>query len=214
MLRTRQGIRPDRFARLVCRYHDGFTLIELMTAIVIVAILLAVGTPSFTTFIQNMQIRSVAESLQSGLNLARDEAVKRNARVSLWLVDGLASGCALSASGNAWVVSLDDPSGSCNAAPSVSLAPRLLQSRSLGEGSSNVAVTGAGGSCVTFNGFGRLEDECNKLAPLTRVDFKSRVAPAATRALAVTLLAGGAVKLCNPAVSDAADSNFCQTTAP
>ncbi|MGI4936558.1 MAG: GspH/FimT family pseudopilin, partial [Janthinobacterium lividum] len=203
-------------ARCSTRRCAGFTLIELMTAVFIMGLLLAVGAPSFTAFIQNVQIRSVAESLQSGLNLARDEAVKRNGNVSLWLVDGLTAGCARSASVAAWVVSLDDPTGNCNAAPSTGTVPRLLQSRTLGEGSSNVLVDATGGTCATFNSFGRLQNSCASAsagAPVQRIDFRSRVAPAATRALALTILAGGAVKLCHDGAA-ASDANYCQPKGP
>lgn len=218
MQMQRHGIWPRQNMRGGCRSairhggQDGFTLIELMTAVFIVVILLAVGTPSFTHFIQNMQIRSVAESMLSGLNLARDEAVKRNSKVTVWLVDGLAAGCLRSRNGNAWVVSLENPVGKCNVQPSESVTPQVLQSRSLSDGSSNVAVE-AQADCATFNGFGRLEETCDGQAPLSRIDFRSRVAPATTRALAVSVIAGGAVKLCNPGLAETGKPGDCPVAA-
>jgi type IV fimbrial biogenesis protein FimT len=63
--------------------HRGFTLIELMTAITIAAILFAVGTPMFTTITQNSRLRSSAFGLASDLSLARTEAVRRGRTVSV-----------------------------------------------------------------------------------------------------------------------------------
>lgn len=56
----------------------GFTLIELMMALVIAAILLAVGVPSLRMFIQNNKIIAARDDLRSGLFLARSMAVKDN----------------------------------------------------------------------------------------------------------------------------------------
>ncbi|MGH8353070.1 MAG: GspH/FimT family pseudopilin [Pseudomonas sp.] len=62
---------------------DGFTLIELLTAIVIVAILLALAVPSFKSYQANQEVRSVAADLLSALNFARSEAVKRAANITV-----------------------------------------------------------------------------------------------------------------------------------
>ncbi len=56
----------------------GFTLIELMVALAIVALLLLLGMPSFTTFLRNSEIRSTSESLVNGLRAASAEAANRN----------------------------------------------------------------------------------------------------------------------------------------
>ena len=78
----------------------GFTLVELMIGIALLAIILAIGGPSFATWLQNTQIRNMSEAVKDGLQLARAEAVRRNARVRFQLVDGLTNGCALSTSGS------------------------------------------------------------------------------------------------------------------
>lgn len=55
----------------------GFTLIEMMVAVVIMAILMALAAPSFVQMIANNQITSVTNELLSDLALARSEAIKR-----------------------------------------------------------------------------------------------------------------------------------------
>jgi len=62
-------------------YTKGFTMIELMVTVALVAILAGIGIPSFNSFIaQNRVIASINE-FHTGLRLARSEAVKRNANV-------------------------------------------------------------------------------------------------------------------------------------
>ena len=83
----------------------GFTLIELLITLAIVAIVLALGAPAFGAWIQNTQLRSAAESMLTGIKLARTEATKRNATVRFQMMD---ASCALSDTGANWVVSVDD----------------------------------------------------------------------------------------------------------
>lgn len=180
----------------------GFTLIEVMIALAILATLLATGAPSLLSFVQNQQIRSTAEDLKSGLALARAEAMRRNARVSLWLVDQISATCVLNARGTAWVVSQDDPVSACNAAASGSVAPRLIQSRGQRDGGSGLAVSAldasaAAANCISFNGLGMVEATCaNGANPLAQID----VSQSGARALRLSLLGGG-VKLCDPSLA-------------
>jgi len=118
---------------LMRRLQQGFSLIELMIGLAIVALVLMVALPSFTIFLQNAQIRNGAESVLDGLNLARTEAVRRNAIVRFQFVSDLTAACALSTTSLAWVVSQADPTGACNAAPSDTAAPQLIQARSATE---------------------------------------------------------------------------------
>ncbi|ODV41451.1 N-terminal methylation site [Cupriavidus sp. UYMMa02A] len=66
-----------------CRRSAGFTLIELMTTVLIAGILLSVATPYFSDFILGQRIRTAASDLASSLVYARSEAVKRNTGVTV-----------------------------------------------------------------------------------------------------------------------------------
>src|SRR5687767_13538734 len=61
----------------------GFTLVELIITVAILAVLMAVGVPSFRAFVQNQKVKSASFELMSALVLARSEAVKRNTDVKL-----------------------------------------------------------------------------------------------------------------------------------
>lgn len=59
----------------------AFTLLELMVTLAIAATLLAVGVPSFTTYLQNQRMSQASYRLVSDLRFARQSAVDQNARV-------------------------------------------------------------------------------------------------------------------------------------
>ena len=67
------------------KYHflDGFTLIELMVTVGILAILAAVSAPSFSDILISMRMRATAYDLVGDLVLARSEALKRGAKVTI-----------------------------------------------------------------------------------------------------------------------------------
>jgi len=55
----------------------GFSLVELMVAVSVLVILTALAVPNFSTWIRNARVRTVAETLQSGVRLAQAEAQRR-----------------------------------------------------------------------------------------------------------------------------------------
>jgi len=192
--------------------NRGFSLIELMITVAVLGIVLMFALPSMGTWIQNTQIRTSAESIQSGLTLARAEALKRNTTVRFQLVSDLTSACAYSDTGKNWVVSLNDTSGACDVAPSDATAPFIIQKRSGMEGSPNAEVSATGGTTVAFNGLGRAA-----AGSLTGIDIRNTVngackTPAGNepmRCLRIAVTPGGLVRMCDPAVDDATDPRKC-----
>lgn len=65
------------------RTQRGFTLVELMVVVSILAIILGAAAPSFRAFLEGQQLKGLAYDLTTDLFLARSEALKRNASVSI-----------------------------------------------------------------------------------------------------------------------------------
>jgi|WetSurMetagenome_2_1015567.scaffolds.fasta_scaffold789418_1 type IV fimbrial biogenesis protein FimT len=109
---------------------SGFSLIELMMAIVILVILISIGVPSFRTWLMNAQVRNAASSITSGLQRARAEAVTRNTNVSFTL-----------GTDTSWTIDVVAPASQ-------------IESRPASEGSQNVTVSPSGPITITFGSLG------------------------------------------------------------
>lgn len=59
----------------------GFTLLELMISLLVLAIALAVGAPLLSGYTQNQSIKNTAQLLNMDFNYAREQAVLRRANV-------------------------------------------------------------------------------------------------------------------------------------
>jgi type IV fimbrial biogenesis protein FimT len=65
------------------RRQRGVTLVELMVAITVLSILLYIAAPSFRDAGLPSQLRAVANNVVAASQIARSEAIKRNATVTL-----------------------------------------------------------------------------------------------------------------------------------
>jgi len=63
--------------------HQGFTLIELMIVVILIAIGAALAAPSFSNIIRESRLTTQANNLLAAIQLARSEAVRRGVQVTL-----------------------------------------------------------------------------------------------------------------------------------
>jgi type IV fimbrial biogenesis protein FimT len=145
----------------------GFSLIELIVVMAVMAMLTMMAAPSFSVWVANSRIRVTAESVLSGLQSAKSEAVTRNTRVRFQLTSTLDNSCVLSRTGVNWVINLDPnvdaseveslcatPANPLASPANAADAPYILQTRpAAGSGSTAVAATE---STLVFSGLGRI----------------------------------------------------------
>jgi type IV fimbrial biogenesis protein FimT len=108
----RPGMPDPDLRPMICppSRHAGFTLIELMLVVLLMAVLAAFAFPAFQSFIASTRLTAESNELLSGLNLARSEAVRLQRRVVLCRAaasDGVVtfaegSGCITSDDGQPW----------------------------------------------------------------------------------------------------------------
>jgi type IV fimbrial biogenesis protein FimT len=63
--------------------RHGFTLLDLMVALAIAGVILALGVPGLGAWMTEQALQDRADALLHALDLARSEAVKRGARVDV-----------------------------------------------------------------------------------------------------------------------------------
>lgn len=192
--------------------QSGVSLVELIIGIAILALLMALGIPEYSTFLNNSRVRATAETLVGGLNMARAEAVKRNRRVEFVqtseepleiLVDSIDG----ENTGKNWIVREEISLGSY----------RFIEGKSGAEGSGklddspvNVVSNLANGQEVTFTGFGALAS-----AQTITFDISNPTGGACAsgggpiRCLRVVVSSGGQVRICDPNVTAAKDTRAC-----
>ena len=77
---TGTHLQPASFRSL---REQGFTLIEMLVVMTVLAIMLAVGVPSFRNFVAGQKVKTASYDLMTALVLARSEAIKRNTDVTV-----------------------------------------------------------------------------------------------------------------------------------
>lgn len=168
--------------------QNGFTLVELVVTMVVLVAVSTIAIPSFQTAIGNAQIRTVAESIRDGLQQARVESIKRNARVRFTLQTN-----------SAWQVGCVTEATGC---------PALITQKSATEGASSNTAVSADNYTAVFSSFGTRD-------PATPVGLSvvnitnTQVKAEERKALRVVLAAGGNVKVCDPSVTTEGDPRAC-----
>ena len=90
--------------------NSGFTLIELMITIVVIAILLNTAVPSMRDFMQNQSIISAITLLSSDVKYARSEAVDKKTSVEICPSNNGTSCASTNNWANGWMVYISEAS--------------------------------------------------------------------------------------------------------
>ena len=173
----------------------GFTIIEIMISLTVLAALIALGAPGFADWIQAQRIRSSAEAITNGMQVARGEAIRQNLAVSLGLEPPT----------TAWTVCPATVSPCDSTTPTGS----FIQTKSAleGSGSTNVATTPAGPPAairVTFSPLGNVVDNPDGTDRLTQVDVtppdptECSAAGGSKRCLRIVISPAGSIRMCDP----------------
>jgi len=158
----------------------GFSLIELMVALAIFALLVTLAAPMYGEFLANTQVRNAAENTLLGVRQAQAEAVKRNGSVEFVL------------STTSWQVIWFDP---------LAVDPdEPVSSHDFAVGSPRAVVAPVPGDAtrVTFNGLGRTSPNRDASPQLTRVNVTTTLTAAPKNMSVIVGALGGTtgMKLC------------------
>lgn len=158
----------------------GVTLIELLVVLTVLAVGATLAAPSFEQMIANYRVRAAADSILNGLNLARTEALRRNAAVAFALTPG----------GSGWSVRQVSPA-------------KVLQSRSDNDSPGTSVQPSGTATSVTFLPNGLLQPGTQ----MTQVTVSSLVHATDTRR--INVFGGGLIRMCDPAITTADDPRRC-----
>lgn len=174
----------------------GMTLIEIVIAMALLAILARLAAPSFTTWTRNTQVRTVADTLQNALRMAQAESVRRGRQMVFSLTNDTPSAASTAVDdGRNWAL---------HVVPLPTEALVFVQGGQLEDVAEGVAIAGPGAIC--FNSLGRrvanaapgvASASCTVVGPDTTVAYDI-TRSGADRPLRVTVGLGGQVRLCDP----------------
>lgn len=173
--------------------QQGFTIVELMTVIVIVGVLAAVALPSLKNILINQRLAATASDLVSALTVARAEAIKQSQTVKVTPVS--------SNWDNGWTVNTTSGSTMVTLRTYEKLDSSIARDTALGNGFSNI---------VTYdpNGFAR-DAITGKFGGSGCLTFK---AADTKRRMSVIISASGRPRSCDPDKTGDCGSGDCNST--
>lgn len=195
----------------------GFTVVELLVGLTLLAVLIGLGAPAMSSYLQNSKMASVAASYFSGVQMARAEAIRRNVRTEFVLTNDnvstadIANALTPAVSGRNWVVRAASAAGGFASAVETKAGAE-------GEGSAAAAAIVVTGSAsapavfdgrIPFNGFGATFDGAPYSIEITRPGAGTCVHLGGNvRCRRIMVSPGGQITSCDPAAT-AGDSRAC-----
>lgn len=158
----------------------GFTLVELLVTLAVLAVAATLAAPSAARMIASRKVQTAAQSILDGLTQARTEAVRRNTQVRFDLTAG----------GTGWTVT-QVSSGT------------VLHSFASPDWSALLLASAGSATSATFLSTGLLQGGTQ----LSQVTISSPSSDNAVRR--VNVFGGGLIRLCDPTVTVADDPRRC-----
>ena len=173
------------------RSHTGFTLIEMIATVAVLAILVTVGIPSFQETIDKRRLTGAAEQLQADLQYARSEAIKRNGNVFV----------TFTGSGTTWCYGISTASCDCNAAScQLDTVEKEVNQTGFRNVSVSQNITGNGFNFEPRRGIARVTNNTVNIGTGT-ITLKSNSGASNEKDLQVVVGTVGRVKICSPSGS-------------
>lgn len=168
----------------------GFSMIELMITIAMLAMVLGIGMPAFGQMISNMRVRALANGVLGAIQVARSEAIRSNANVT-WRIDNQ--------QGGKWTVVLPDGT---------------TKESSSADSPAEIAVS-SGDTSMVFNNIGQRTTPAANMGTVwvdvTNAAFGTcQSSGGSVRCLRITVSSGGIARLCDPFVAED-DPRSCRT---
>lgn len=172
----------------------GFSIIELAVALTIACVLLALGAPALSGYLQNARLGALAQSIYTGLQTARTEAVKLNQNVEFVLTNSslettTADTVVLDATGRNWVVRI----------PASASAPASgIEAKSTNNSDIGGVALAASGSSFMFNSLGGSTAGVARSIALSNPALGACAPGGPVRCWNVVVSPGGQIRLCSP----------------
>jgi type IV fimbrial biogenesis protein FimT len=183
--------------------YRGFTLVELMVVIALLAMFMLYAVPSMSDYMTNSKIRNSAQALQAGLMKARAEAIRTNRPIQFFTTNASPPllGSAANATGSNWVIA-------DRTRPPLQGGPALVESRDGREGSTTQVTQTTTQDTITFNPIGGTDLIGNAVFNFSH-PRTTCAAGSALRCVSVVVNPSGRVHLCDPLITVVTDPRRC-----
>jgi|APFre7841882724_1041349.scaffolds.fasta_scaffold120061_2 type IV fimbrial biogenesis protein FimT len=198
------------------RPQGGFTLIEMMVGLALLAFILMLGLPSFGTFLQNQKLRDAGAVTLAAVQFARGEAIRLNSNVQFVMSDdvpNLGNFAAMlpSTTGRNFLVrgNVYDPATGQDNLTLLTMKSGVEGSGTTQESTAGVALSATTG-LVTFTPLGGTTNAADEVIEISNPSGGTCKASGGTmRCMNVVVLRSGQVRMCDPAVTTSGDTRRC-----
>ena len=126
------------------KHNKGFSLVEILIVVAIIAVVLSVAAPSFMSYRQNTSLKEATRDLAGDITLWRQSAIAENVRYRMVFDQGA----------NNYRIQIESPANSSTYVNLSTVNPSVNDTKSPGSFSNAILITGAsfsgGQAFITF----------------------------------------------------------------